>query len=213
MSLWSDLNGNLGKVSERAASVNIERNRVKGPGNDLLVDPADLGKANKKASLLVVIAIGIVMILGYNIITKMAANDSLDAFTVTVTNNGSTIELFENPLKMNAYEGGVWIYGENPSISEKLLEVVPQLPVVVWDEAFEMKVPDGTTLKWFDIYDETHACIRRFAEENEVNEFLADAEPATYYVVAGASWKGKYVLKSFTNESFTSEFCVRVLKK
>lgn len=76
-----------------------------------------------------------------------------------------------------------------------------------------MKVPDGTTLKWFDIYDETHACIRRFAEENEVNEFLADAEPATYYVVAGASWKGKYVLKSFTNESFTSEFCVRVLKK
>lgn len=40
-----------------------------------------------------------------------------------------------------------------------------------------------------------------------------EADTATYYVVAGANWKGKYVLKSFTNESFSSEFVTAVVKE
>ena len=85
--------------------------------------------------------------------------------------------------------------------------------MIVWDETFELVVPEGAKLKWFDIYDEALTSSRRFAEESEVREFLADAEPATYYVIAGASWEGKYVLRSFTYESFSSEFGVAVVKE
>lgn len=213
MSQWSSLNGNLGKAPEQAAAVDMEKNRVKGPGNDLLVDPTELGKTSKKPILLSAIAVAAVVFLVFNIIIKMTANDNFDAFTVTATNNGVTIELYENEMKVNAYENGEWIYEEDPSVTENLAEFVEQLPVVTWDETFEMIVPDGTKLKWFNIYDENLGCVRRFAEEREVSEFLAGAEADTYYVIAGASWEGKYVLRSFTNESFTSEFCVTVVKK
>ena len=47
MNLWSGLNGNLGKAPEQAAAVDMEKNRVKGSGSDLLVDPTDLGKTSK----------------------------------------------------------------------------------------------------------------------------------------------------------------------
>ena len=212
MSQWSSLNGNLGKAPEQTAAVDMEKDRVKGPGNDLLVDPTDLGKSSKKPILLSVIAVGVVAFLIFNIIMKMTANDSLEVFFITATSNGATIELYENKLKVNAYENGEWIYEEGPSVTEKLATIVEQLPVVTWNDSFELMVPDGTKLKWFDLYDENLTCIRRFAEEGEVSEFLADEEANTYYVVAGASWEGKYVLKSFTNESFTSEFCVTVVK-
>ena len=42
MSLYSNLNGNLGKAPEQAAAVDMEKNRVNGPNDDLLVDPTDL---------------------------------------------------------------------------------------------------------------------------------------------------------------------------
>ncbi len=213
MSLYSNLNGNLGKVPEQAAAIDMEKNRVKGPGNDLLIDPTDLGKISKKPFLLSVIAVGVVVVLVFNIIMKMTANDSLEVFSITATSNGAAIELYENPMKVNAYENGEWIYEEGPSVTENLAEIVEQLPVVTWDESFEMNVPDGTKLKWFNLCDENLTCIRRFAEEEEVSEFLADAEADTYYVIAGASWEGKYVLRSFTNESFTSEFCATVMKE
>ena len=213
MSQWSGLNGNLGKAPEQVAAIDMEKNRVKGPGNDLLVDPTDLGKTSKKPILLSVIAVGVVVFLVFNIIMKMTANDSLEAFTVTATNNGTSIELYENQMKVNAYENGEWIYEEEPSVTENLAAIVEEFPIATWDKTFEVIVPDGTKLKWFDIYDEDLACIRRFATEGEVNEFLADAEANTYYVIAGASWEGEYVLKSFTNESFISEFCVAVVKE
>ena len=76
MSQWSSLNGNLGKAPEQTAAVDMEKDRVKGPGNDLLVDPTDLGKSSKKPILLSVIAVGVVVFLAFNIITKMTANDS-----------------------------------------------------------------------------------------------------------------------------------------
>ena len=213
MSLYSNLNGNLGKAPEQAAAIDMEKNRVKGPGNDLLVDPTDLGKSSKKPILLSVIAVGVVAFLIFNIIMKMTANDSLEVFSITATSNGATIELYENQMKVNAYENGEWIYEEGPSVTENLATIVESFPVVIWDESFEMNVPDGTKLKWFNIYDENLSCIRRFAEEGEVKEFLADEEADTYYVIAGASWEGKYVLRSFTNESFISEFCVIVVKE
>ena len=213
MSLYSNLNGNLGKAPEQAAAVDMEKNRVNGPNDDLLVDPTDLGKSSKKPVLLSVIAVGVVAFLIFNIIMKMTANDSLEVFSITATSNGATIELYENQMKVNAYENGEWIYEEGPSVTENLSEVVEQLPVVTWDDSFELRVPDGTKLKWFDLYDENLTCIRRFAEDGEVSEFLADEEADTYYVIAGASWEGKYVLKSFTNESFTSEFCVTLVKE
>ena len=213
MSQWSSLNGNLGKAPEQAAAVDMEKNRVNGPNDDLLVDPTDLGKSSKKPVLLSVIAVGVVAFLIFNIIMKMTANDSLEVFFITATSNGASIELYENQMKVNAYENGEWIYEEGPSVTENLAAIVEAFPVVIWDESFEMNVPDGTKLKWFNIYDEKLACIRRLAEESEVSEFLAEAETDTYYVVAGASWEGKYVLKSFTNESFTSEFCVTVVKE
>ena len=213
MSLYSNLNGNLGKAPEQTAAIDMEKNRVKGPDNDLLVDPTDLGTSSKKPILLSAIAVGVVVFLVFSIITKMTANDDFDAFTVTATNYGATIELYENEMKINAYENGEWIYEEGPSVTENLAAIVEALPVATWDETFEMTVPDGTKLKWFNIYDVNLSCIRRFAEEREVSEFLAGAEPATYYVVAGASWEGKYVLRSFTNESFSSEFCVTVVKE
>lgn len=213
MSLYSNLNGNLGKAPEQVAAVDMEKNRVKGPGNDLLVDPIDLGKSSKKPILLSAIAVGVVAFLIFNIIMKMTANDSLEVFFITATSNGASIELYENHMKVNAYENGEWIYEEGPSVTENLATIVESFPVVIWDESFEMNVPDGTKLKWFNIYDENLSCIRRFAEEGEVKEFLADEEADTYYVVAGASWEGKYVLRSFTNESFTSEFCVTVVKE
>ena len=213
MSLYSNLNGNLGKAPEQAAAVDMEKNRVNGPNDDLLVDPTDLGKSSKKPILLSVIAVGVVAFLIFNIIMKMTANDNLEVFSITATSNGATIELYENQMKVNAYENGEWIYEEGPSVTEDLVEIVERLPVVTWDESFKLMVPDGTKLKWFDIYDEDLACIRRFAEEREVSEYLADAEADTYYVVAGASWEGRYVLRAFTNESFASEFCVTVVKE
>ncbi len=47
----------------------------------------------------------------------------------------------------------------------------------------------------------------------EVNEIIAQLAPGTYFLVAGANWEGKYVLKSFTNETFNSEFVVAVVKE
>ncbi len=76
------------------------------------MDPTDLGKTPKKPVLLTVIAVGVVLILAFNIIMKMTANDTSDAFTVTATSNGTAIDLYENPLKVNAYENGEWIYEE-----------------------------------------------------------------------------------------------------
>ena len=63
MSLYSNLNGNLGKAPEQAAAVDMEKNRVNGPNDDLLVDPTDLGKSSKKPVLLSVIAVGVVVFL------------------------------------------------------------------------------------------------------------------------------------------------------
>ena len=148
MRQWSSLNGNLGKAPEQAAAVDMEKNRVKGPGNDLLVDPTDLGKSSKKPILLSVIAVGVVAFLIFNIIMKMTANDSLEVFSITATSNGATIELYENQMKVNAYENGEWIYEEGPSVTENLATIVESFPVVIWDESFEMNVPDGTKLKW-----------------------------------------------------------------
>lgn len=213
MSQWSSLNGNLGKAPEQAAAVDMEKNRVNGPNDDLLVDPTDLGKSSKKPILLFAIAVGVVVFLAFNIITKMAANGNLDAFTVTATNNGATIELYENKMKVNAYENGEWIYKDASAITGRLNELKDQFPVVVWNETFEMTVPEEATLKWFDLYDEELRCVRRAAEFDEINEGLAELAPDTYFLIAGASWEGKYVLRSFTNESFTSEFCVTVVKE
>ena len=84
----------------------------------------------------------------FNIIMKMIANDTSDAFAVTATNNGEELR-----------------------------------------------------------------CFRRAAEFKEINEGLAELAPDTYFLIAGASWDGKYVLRSFTNESFSSEFVVTVVKE
>lgn len=213
MSLYSNLNGNLGKAPEQAAAVDMEKNRVNGPNDDLLVDPTDLGKSSKKPVLLSVIAVGVVAFLIFNIIMKMTANDSLEVFSITATSNGASIELYENQMKVNAYENGEWIYKDASAITGRLNELKDQFPVVVWNETFEMTVPEEATLKWFDLYDEELRCVRRAAEFDEINEGLAELAPDTYFLIAGASWEGKYVLRSFTNESFTSEFCVTVVKE
>ena len=213
MNLWSSLNGNLGKAPEQAAAVDMDKKRVKGPNDDLLVDPTDLGRTSKKPVLMIAIALGIAAILVFNIAAKLLANDDEKSFAVTVLNNGAVVELYENPMKVNAFENGEWFYEENPSVSKNLAGVVEQFPVVAWSETFEMAVTDGTKLKWFDLYDENLTCVRHFAAENEVKEYFTDAEVGTYYVIAGARWEGKYVLRSFTNESFTKEFCVAVVKE
>lgn len=213
MNLWSGLNGNLGKAPEQAAAVDMEKNRVKGPGSDLLVDPTDLGKTSKKPVLLTVIAVGVVLVLVFNIFMKMTANDTSDAFTVTAMSNGTVIELYENPLKVNACENGDWIYEEAPSVSGQLLEIKDQLPSVVWNETFDIVVPEDATRKWFALYDEELRYVCQSAEMKEVNEILAELAPGTYFLVAGANWDGKYVLKSFTNETFSSEFVVAVVKE
>lgn len=213
MSIYSNLNGNLGKTPEQVAAVDMEKNRVKGPNDDLLVDPTDLGKTSKRTVFLAVIAIAVVACLAFSIIGKMKANENIGTFSISAMKDGSEIELYENQVKVNAFENGEWIYKEAPFVKDNLEKVVLNLPVVVWNEAFELIVPEGAKIKWFDIYDEAHTNIRRFAEEREVNEFLVDAEPATYYVIAGASWEGKYVLRSFTYESFSSEFGLAVVKE
>lgn len=213
MNLWSSLNGNLGKAPEQAAAVDMDKNRVKGPSDDLLVDPTDLGKASKKSMVLPVIAAVIVGVFVFNVISKWMANGNSEVFAVTVLNNGAVVELYENPMKVNAFENGEWFYEENPSVSKNLAGVVEQFPVVAWNETFEMAVADGTKLKWFDLYDENLTCVCHFAVENEVKNYFTDAEAGTYYVIAGARWEGKYVLRSFTNESFTKEFCVAVVKE
>ena len=213
MSLYSNLNENLGKAPEQVAAVDMDKNRVKGPSNDLLVDPTDLGKTSKKPILLSVIAVGVVVFLVFNIIMKMTAKDTSDAFTVTATINGATIELYENQMKVNAYENGEWIYEEASPITGRLSELKDQFPVVVWNDTFDMVVPEEATLKWFDLYDEELRCVRRAAEFKEINEGLAELAPDTYFLIAGASWDGKYVLRSFTNESFSSEFVVTVVKE
>ena len=74
MNLWSSLNGNLGKAPEQAAAVDMDKNRVKGPSDDLLVDPTDLGKASKKSMVLPVIAAVIVGVFVFNVISKWMAN-------------------------------------------------------------------------------------------------------------------------------------------
>lgn len=213
MNLWSGLNGNLGKAPEQAAAVDMEKNRVKGPGSDLLVDPTDLGKTSKKPVLLTVIAVGVVLVLVFNIFMKMTANDTSDAFTVTAMSNGTVIELYENPLKVNACENGDWIYEEAQPVSGQLLEIKDQLPSVVWNETFDIVVPEDATMKWFHLLDEELRYVCQSAEMKEVNEILAELAPGTYFLVAGANWDGKYVLKSFTNESFSSEFVVAVVKE
>ena len=178
-----------------------------------MVDPTDLGKTSKKLMALPVIAAVIVGVLVFNIIGKLMANGNSEAFAVTVLNNGAAVELYENLMKVNAFENGEWFYEENSSVSKNLAGVVEQFPVVAWNETFEMAVTDGTKLKWFDLYDENLTCVRYFAAENEVNEYFTDAEAGTYYVIAAARWEGKYVLRSFTNESFIKEFCVAVVKE
>lgn len=213
MNLWSSLNGNLGKAPEQAAAVDMEKNLVKGPGSDLLVDPTDLGKTSKKPVLLTVIAVGVVLVLAFNIIMKMTANDTSDAFTVTAMSNGAVIELYENPLKVNAYENGDWIYEEAQPVSGQLLEIKDQLPIVVWNETFDIVVPEDVTMKWFHLLDEELRYVCQSAEMKEVKEILAELAPGTYFLVVGANWEGKYVLKSFTNESFSSEFVVAVVKE
>lgn len=213
MNLWSSLNGNLGKAPEQAAAVDMEKNLVKGPGSDLLVDPTDLGKTSKKPVLLTVIAVGVVLVLAFNIIMKMTANDTSDAFTVTAMSNGAVIELYENPLKVNAYENGAWIYEEAQPVSGQLLEIKDQLPIVVWNETFDIVVPEDATMKWFHLLDEELRYVCQSAEMKEVNEILAELAPGTYFLVVGANWDGKYVLKSFTNETFSSEFVVAVVKE
>ena len=213
MNLWSSLNGNLGKAPEQAATVDMEKNLVKGPGNDLLVDPTDLGKTSKKPVLLTVIAVGVVLVLVFNIFMKMTANDTSDAFTVTAMSNGTVIELYENPLKVNACENGDWIYEEAQPVSGQLLEIKDQLPSVVWNETFDIVVPEDATMKWFHLLDEELRYVCQSAEMKEVNETLAELAPGTYFLVVGASWEGKYVLKSFTNETFSSEFVVAVMKE
>ena len=213
MNLWSSLNGNLGKAPEQAATVDMEKNLVKGPGNDLLVDPTDLGKTSKKPVLLTVIVVGVVLVLVFNIFMKMTANDTSDAFTVTAMSNGTVIELYENPLKVNACENGDWIYEEAQPVSGQLLEIKDQLPSVVWNETFDIVVPEDATMKWFHLLDEELRYVCQSAEMKEVNEILAELAPGTYFLVAGANWDGKYVLKSFTNESFSSEFVVAVVKE
>lgn len=213
MNLWSSLNGNLGKAPEQAAAVDMEKNLVKGPGSDLLVDPTDLGKTSKKPVLLTVIAVGVVLVLAFNIIMKMTSNDTSDAFTVTAMSNGTVIELYENPLKVNAYENGDWIYEEAQPVSGQLLEIKDQLSSVVWNETFDIVVPEDATMKWFHLLDEELRYVCQSAEMKEVNEILAELAPGTYFLVVGANWDGKYVLKSFTNETFSSEFVVAVVKE
>ena len=213
MSLYSNLNGNLGKAPEQAAAVDMEKNRVKGLNDDLLVDSTDLGKISKWPVFLSVLAIVVVACLAFSIIGKMKANENIGTFAITAMKDGSEIELYENQVKVNAFENGEWIYKEAPFVKDNMEKVIPEIPVIVWDEAFELVVPEGVKLKWFDIYDVEYTSIRRFAEESEVSEFFADAESATYYVIAGASWEGKYVMRSFTYESFSSEFGVAVVKK
>ena len=213
MSLYSNLNGNLGKASEQVAAVDMDKNRVQGPKNDLLVDPTDLGKTSKRPIFLSVIAIAVVACLAFSIIGKMKANENIGTFAITAMKDGSEIELYENQVKVNAFENGEWIYKEAPFVKDNMEKVIPEFPVIVWDETFELVVPEGAKLKWFDIYDEALTSIRRFAEESEVREFLADAGPATYYVISGASWEGKYVLRSFTYESFSSEFGMVIVKE
>ena len=213
MNLWSGLNGNLGKVPEQAAAVDMEKNLVKGPGSDLLVDPTDLGKTPKKPVILTAIAVGVVLVLAFNIIMKMTANDTSDAFTVTAMSNGTAIELYENPLQVNAYKNGEWIYEEAPSVSGQLIEIKDLFPVVVWNETFDIVVPEDATRKWFRLYDENLRYVCQAPEMKEVNETLAELTPDTYFLVAGANWDGKYVLKSFTNETFSSEFVVAVVKE
>lgn len=213
MNLWSSLNGNLEKAPEQVAAVDMEKNRVKGPGRDLLVDPADLGKDSKKPVILSVVAVGVAACLAFNIIGKLTADDISDTFAVTAMSNNAVIELYENPLKVNSYEDGEWIYEEAVSVSENLSEIADQLPVVVWNDTFDMNVPEEAAMKWFCLYDEDFEQIGRYSDVQKIKDILADAEPATYYAVAGANWDGKYVLKSFTNESFSSEFVVAVVKE
>ena len=213
MSLYSNLNGNPGKAPEQAAAVDMEKNRIKGPNNDLLVDPTDLGKTSKKPVLLSAVAIGVVVFLAFNIIMKMTANDTSDTFAVTATNNGEVVELYENPLIVNAFENGEWVYEDASSITGRLNELKDQFPLIIWNETFDVAVPEEATLKWFDLCDEELRCVRRAAEFKEINEGLAELAPDTYFLIAGASWDGKYVLRSFTNESFSSEFVVTVVKE
>lgn len=213
MNLWSSLNGNLGKAPEQVAAIDMEKNRIKGPGNDLLVDPTDLGKTSKKPVILSVVAVGVVACLAFNIIGKLSAEDMSDAFAVTAISENAVIELYENPLKVNAYEDGEWIHEEAPSVTGNLIEIADQFPVVVWNDTFDMVVPEEATGKWFSLYDEDLRSVCRSPEIKEIKETLAELAPATYYLVAGANWDGKYVLKSFTNESFSSEFVVAVVKE
>ena len=159
------------------------------------------------------IAVGVVLVLAFNIFMKMTANDTSDAFTVTAMSNGTVIELYENPLKVNACENGDWIYEEAQPVSGQLLEIKDQLPSVVWNETFDIVVPEDATRKWFHLLDEELRYVCQSAEMKEVNEILAELAPGTYFLVAGANWDGKYVLKSFTNESFSSEFVVAVVKE
>ena len=198
MNLWSSLNGNLGKAPEQAAAVDMDKHRVNGLNGDLLVDPSDLGKTSKKSMVLPVIAAAIVGILVFHIIGKLMANDNSEGFAVTVLNNGAVVELYENPMKVNAFENGEWFYEENPSVSQNLAGVVEQFPVVEWNETFEMAVTDGMKLKWFDLYDENLICVRHFAAENEVKEYFTDAEAGTYYVIAGARWEGNCKISPYT---------------
>lgn len=213
MNLWSSLNGNLGKVPEHVASMDMDKNRMKGPEDDLLVDPTDLGKTSKWPVISTIIAVGIVTYMVLAIWAKMAVNDNSETFKVTAMSNGTAIELYENPMKVNAYKDGVWIHKDATSISGNLEEIIDQIPVVEWNETFDIWATEEGKLKWFNLYDENYVCVLRNVEEKEIKEFFVDAKPAQYYVVIGAIWEGKYVVKSFTNESFTSEFGVAIEKK
>ena len=125
MSLYSNLNGNLGKAPEQAAAVDMEKNRVKGPNDDLLVDSTDLGKTSKRPVFLSVIAIAVVACLAFSIIGKMKANENIGTFAITAMKDGSEIELYENQVKVNAFENGEWIYKEAPFVKDNLEKVIP----------------------------------------------------------------------------------------
>lgn len=98
MNPYSNLNGDLGNIPEKVASVDMDKNRVKGPNDDLLVDPTDLGKKSKRPIFLSVIAIAVVACLAFSIIGKMKDNETLGIFAITAMKDGSEIELYEKEI-------------------------------------------------------------------------------------------------------------------
>lgn len=51
MSIYSDINMNASHLSDKVMETNMQKNRVKGPGDDLLVDRADLNSGIPKEGI------------------------------------------------------------------------------------------------------------------------------------------------------------------